>query len=808
MEQIEPKILHFAAMASTLCFTLITFLFLASSQYGSPEALFINCGSKDDIKIGSLTFVHDTHYFSGDSTAVKNLKAASDAPTIYDTARVFTKKSWYELKAEDIKTFVMVRLHFFALSTKKFKLSDTKFGVSVSGFSLLSNFSVGDTTVIKEFIIPTGNKQSYKIVFTPFKGSSPAFVNAIEAFTIPRNMFTQGVSFPRISPAGKIADLKNLTSDYAFNPIYRINVGGKKVENDTLGRNWTPDDPFIFNPEPAINSDPFTGPINYIDEGAKQHHAPDFVYRTAKQLKSNSLNITWNFGVNKNATYLVRAHFCDIISRSLHINGFDFFIYSNLTEPINPSNRMKTLAAPFFEDWVVDPVESRFVNISIGGIADSDQTAFLNGIEIMELLKYSGVNNQPYRMKNMKTIAYIVAGCVALMLILVIGLFIGINYGKAKLNRRSHAMLSYGGDSYTDLNIDPSTAPHLSLNLRIPFRDILKATNNFDKGLIIGQGGFGKVYKGTLSNGRKVAVKRGEKGHGQGRPEFVTEIMVLSKIRHRHLVSLVGYCDQKSEMILVYEFMENGNLQDHLYGNLQDRSKLSWEQRLEICISAARGLHYLHTGPKEAIIHRDVKSTNILLNDLYVAKVADFGISRLDNVDDSDISGMKGSFGYMDPEYTTYMKVTQKSDVYAFGVVLLEVLCARPVLNHKEPHTEVNLADWAKKQIKDGNVEKIIDPFLEGTINTDSLRVFLSLVEWCLKDLGDERPTMIEVKRDLEYALEFQQMVDDKEFPEDSTTNTSLQFPMSVLKRLPSGINDESEVNDSSSSSSSYPSQS
>ncbi|KAI3500378.1 hypothetical protein L1887_36199 [Cichorium endivia] len=564
-------------MASTLCFTLITFLFLASSQYGSPEPLFLNCGSKDDIKIGNLTFVHDTHYFSGDSTAVKNSKPASNVSTIYDTARVFTKKSWYELKAEENNTFVM------------------------------------------------------------------------------------------------------------------------NVENDTLRRNWSPDDPFIFNPELATNSSS-TVPINYKDGTAQPHHAPEFVYRTAKQLKNNSFNITWNFGVNKNATYLVRAHFCDFISHSLTTGAFKFFIYINLNETIYPSYRsMYSLAAPFFADWVVDPVESRFVNISIGGIAGSNQTAFLNGIEIMELLKYSGVNDQPY------------------------------HYGKAKLNPRSHVMLSYGGDSYTDLNIDPSTAPHLSLNLRIPFRDILKATNNFDKELIIGQGGFGKVYKGTLLNGRKVAVKRGEKGHGQGWPEFVTEITVLSKIRHRHLVSLV---------------------------------------------------------------------------------VADFGISRFGNVDDSEISGMKGSFGYMDPEYAIYMKVTQKSDVYAFGVVLLEVLCARPVLNHKEPQTEVNLADWAKKQIKDGNVEKMIDPFLAGTINTDSLRVFLSLVEWCLKDLGDERPTMIEVKRDLEYALEFQQMVDDKEFPEDSTTNTSLQFPMSVLKWLPSGINDESEVNDSSSSSSCYPSQS
>ncbi|KAI3500379.1 hypothetical protein L1887_36200 [Cichorium endivia] len=813
-------------MAST--FSFIPFIFLSSlslvcSQYVLPERYFINCGSNSDIDFTSRKFVGDvnpsTFSISGGHVAAENNNPATGTPPIYRTARVFTKKSRYELEADENDTFVMVRLHFSPFSSNEFQLSNSKLDVSVSGFSLLSGFSIGNTTVIRDFIIPIASNRRFTLEFTPSGGSSSAFVNAIEAFTTPSNLIRRATSFPRFSPTGTMSDLENLASAYAFNPIHRVNVGGQMIDvaSDTLRRTWTTDDSFIFNNEPARNAT-FDGRINYQNGGASSYDAPDNVYKTAKQLNNSLVNITWNFDVNKNSMYLLRAHFCDIISVALvsDADTFNYFLYSHHREPIQPGNRMLALQAPFFIDLVVDSADSGFINISIGGIRGNNQPAFLNGVEILELLKNSGAVDQGNDGKKGKSV-FIVVGSVlagvAFLLVLLAGYFIGSRCGKKKpavvgAKSESHGVASYGPSSYTTINIDftvNNPSPNLDLNLRVPFADILQATNNFDEKLMIGRGGFGKVYKGTL-HGTKVAVKRGEQGHGQGRPEFVTEIMVLSKIRYKHLVSLIGYCDENDEMLLVYEFMEKGTLQDHLYEK-PDVPRLSWKQRLEICISATRGLDYLHTGSEAGIIHRDVKSTNILLNERYVAKVADFGISRLDNVvDEGEMSDVKGSFGYLDPEYIRCMKLTQKSDVYSFGVVLLEVLCARPALDHTFPPKEVNLADWAIKQIKNGNVDKIIDPFLAGTINSDSLRKFVEVVERCLKDTGDERPSMLDVLWDLEYVLKLQLTSVGQEPYDDSTINMSMQLPMSIIDRIPSQLNDDSGVYDNSVSS--YPSES
>ncbi|KAI3726326.1 hypothetical protein L1987_66123 [Smallanthus sonchifolius] len=711
-------------MESTLSFFLVILLPLVSSlsQYTLPDHNFINCGSNSDIVFTGKLFIGDdnrtTFSLSGDSTPANNNNPASNTQEIYRTARVFTQKSWYELEVDGNNTFVMVRLHFSPFFSNGFELSNSMFNVTVSGFSMLSNFNVRDSTVIKELIIPIQSERKFRIEFTPSNGSSRAFVNAIEAFTAPSELFRHGVSLPKISPAGKNGDMDNISSSYAFSPVYRVNVGGQSidVDRDTLRRNWIPDDEFIFQSEPARNIN-VGGTFSYMEPYADSYDAPDDVYNTAKLLNDSSVNITWNFGVNKNARFLVRAHFCDIISHNF-INPYDpfnFYIYSHYNKEINPVEMGQRPQIPFYYDFVVESDEKGFVNVSIGArpSTSGSQPVFLNGLEIMELLTSSGVVDFQNVRKSSKKV-HIVVGCAVggVVVVLIIGFFIGLKYRKWKLSLGKTTESNYGRSSYTNIGIDftesnPTPIPNLNLNLRFQLADILKATNGFDESLLIGKGGFGKVYRGTFPDGMTVAVKRAEKGHGQGRPEFVTEIMVLSKIQHKHLVALIGYCDEKSEMILVYEFMEKGTLQDHLYDT----------------------------------------------------------------------------------------------------VVLLEVLCARLPLDPTLPQNEVYLADWAINQMKDGMVESIIDPYLVGKINPNSLSKFLGTVERCLKNTGDERPTMNDVFWDLEYALKFQQMVVDKEAYEDSTINESMQLSMSMIDRMSAKFNDdESRVNDISVSS--YPSES
>ncbi|XP_055810341.1 receptor-like protein kinase HERK 1 isoform X2 [Solanum dulcamara] len=288
--------------------------------------------------------------------------------------------------------------------------------------------------------------------------------------------------------------------------------------------------------------------------------------------------------------------------------------------------------------------------------------------------------------------------------------------------------------------------------------DLQEATNNFDDKLLIGSGGFGKVYKGVLCNGTKVSLKRRKPESTQGIEEFQTEIEILSFCSHPHLVSLIGYCDERNEMILVYEYMENGTLSSHLYGSDLRLPTISWEQRLEICIGAARGLHYLHTN---AVMHRDFKSANILLDENFVPKITDFGLSKerpqLDQTHFSTV--VKGTFGYLDPEYFRRQQLTEKSDVYSFGVVLCEVLCARPALSPSLPREEVSLAEWAVESHSQGQLEQIVDPNLAAKIRPESLRKFGETAVKCLALSSEDRPSMGDVLWKLEYALRLQEAV-------------------------------------------------
>ncbi|PSR87950.1 Receptor-like protein kinase precursor [Actinidia chinensis var. chinensis] len=783
-----------------------------SSAYTLPDKYFINCGSDSDLTLNGRKFIGDekpdSFFFSSPESRIERDTNSTTTTSQYQTARIFSKPSFYELNIDQNGTY-MVRLHFSAFSSS---LSKAQFDVSASGFSLLSNFSA-DTPVIKEFLL-TINVGKFKILFTPSHDSSFAFVNAIEVFVAPESFIADRAD--HIKPSGFYNNYSDLLSQ-PLHTVHRINVGGQTLtpENDTLWRSWVPDDAFLFYPDAAKNSSFYSGQPKYQSGGPTKYFAPDLVYLTAKEMNINSnrpsnfFNISWHLGVRKNARHLVRVHFCDVISPSLNVIQFNLYVYSNYNKIVDPYTVFSQLAAPFYLDFVVDSDDSGFMNISIGPRRESyNQTAFLNGLEIMEILGGGGLEpevNKPPK-KHVLVIVGSVVGVVAFLCILMVLVVFGKKFRKVKPAKTLvwQGLVGSSVSRVTELTTNASPVCNLNLGLKLSFVDIQLATNNFDANLMVGEGGFGKVYKATLRNGMIVAVKRSEPGHGQGLPEFQTEIMVLSKIRHRHLVSLIGYCDEMSEMILVYEFMEKGTLRDHLYNlnkgseNSSVRTEMSWIRRLEICIGAAKGLHYLHTSSDRGIIHRDVKSTNILLDEHYVAKVADFGLSRLGSLEETHVStDVKGSFGYLDPEYFRFLQLTQKSDVYSFGVVLLEVLCARPAINSLLPGEQVNLAEWGLYWQKKGQLEEIIDPFLAGKINSHSLRMFGETVEKCLKENGVERPSMHDVLWDLEYALQLQQTGRHREPHEDSTTDAPWVLPVISVQRSPSHsltIDDEYNV--------------
>lgn len=296
-----------------------------------------------------------------------------------------------------------------------------------------------------------------------------------------------------------------------------------------------------------------------------------------------------------------------------------------------------------------------------------------------------------------------------------------------------------------------------SLCRRFSLAEMQLATGDFTDARVIGKGGFGTVYEGLIDNGSLiVAIKRLASNSNQGEREFMREMETLTKLRHRNLVSLIGYCNEPGEKILVYEFMANGTLADHLYKLSRNRN-LTWNQRLKICIGAGRGLDYLHSGSSNSIIHRDVKSTNILLDVNLAAKVSDFGLAKDISAESHVSASLKGSFGYFDPSYFTTGRLTMASDTYAFGVVLLEVLSGRAAVDHGLAEDEVSLTMWAQERIRNGRVDQIVDSDLRGEISEDSLNTFVEVAKRCLRHEPKERLTMSRVVAQLECALEQQE---------------------------------------------------
>ncbi|KAK9669757.1 hypothetical protein RND81_13G152600 [Saponaria officinalis] len=295
-------------------------------------------------------------------------------------------------------------------------------------------------------------------------------------------------------------------------------------------------------------------------------------------------------------------------------------------------------------------------------------------------------------------------------------------------------------------------APQISGARFFTFEELQKCTNNFSEDNNIGAGGYGKVYKGTIADNQIVAIKRSQEGSMQGSREFKNEIELLSRVHHKNLVKLIGFCCEQGEQMLVYEFISKGTLMESLSG--KSGIQLDWIRRLMITLGAARGLQYLHELADPPIIHRDIKSSNILLDEHLTAKVADFGLSKLFGAEKGYVTTqVKGTMGYLDPEYFMTNQVTEKSDVFSFGIVMLEMVTARaPIQQGKYIVKEIKTVIDRTKDLY--NLYEIMDPVLLTTTTLlVGLEKYVDLALTCVQDAGVDRPTMGELVKEIENIV-------------------------------------------------------
>ncbi|XP_047961332.1 putative receptor-like protein kinase At5g39000 [Salvia hispanica] len=494
-----------------------------------------------------------------------------------------------------------------------------------------------------------------------------------------------------------------------------------------------------IKPDPAQSAEGFDGVF------------PKWATQSAEKVR----NKTWKVPVEVGFRYLIRLHF-----KNEGVGGAMFKILINemIAETVRGRDRDNIV---LYKDYMVDmkgrkQISRREILISLQSFGELEVLA---GFEIVKLSNpdnsLASPNPMPPPQEPRSRILQILISVLGYQTVSATIAIAAISL----LSIILHELREIWEARSTEDEHKPSAKAE-RLCRRFSLAEIQLATRNFDSGLLIGRGGFGKVYKGFIDRGQTtVAVKRLKSNSRQGALEFLTEIETLTELRHINLVSLIGYCSELREMILVYEFMISGTLADHLYklGRYNsNHSSLIWKQRLDICVGAARGLEYLHTGHR--VIHRDIKASNILLDENFVAKVSDFGLAKPEDRLRSHVSTkVKGTFGYLDPYYLNTQKLTRKSDTYAFGVVLLEALCGRPAIDSFAIEDERILTRWARDKIDRGEVDQIVDSSLRDEISVSSLKAFAEIANRCLHDEPEKRPTMAQVVVQLEFALDQQE---------------------------------------------------
>ncbi|KAD1001276.1 hypothetical protein R6Q59_004561 [Mikania micrantha] len=299
---------------------------------------------------------------------------------------------------------------------------------------------------------------------------------------------------------------------------------------------------------------------------------------------------------------------------------------------------------------------------------------------------------------------------------------------------------------------------HLGWGHWFTLRDLEQATHRFSNENVIGEGGYGVVYKGSLINGTEVAVKKLLNNLGQAEKEFRVEVEAIGHVRHKNLVRLLGYCMEGTQRMLVYEYVDNGNLEQWLHGDTQECGVLTWEARMKVLLGIAKALAYLHEAIEPKVVHRDIKSSNILIDHDFNGKLSDFGLAKLLDSGESHINTrVMGTFGYVAPEYANTGMLNEKSDIYSFGVLLLEAVTGRDPVDYNRVATEVNLVEWLKMMVGNRRAEEVVDPNLDPKPSTHALKRALLVALRCVDPDSGKRPKMSQVVRMLDSDFPYRE---------------------------------------------------
>ncbi|XP_051124166.1 putative receptor-like protein kinase At5g39000 [Andrographis paniculata] len=727
-------------LLSSATLTLCLLFSFADASCSASDQISIDCGSTaTSIELDGREWLGDHGCPRSSFLSIKGQSAVSASATgelwqnidsvPYRSARISVSQFSYYFQLNPGQKFI--RLHFNPSSYYGDKRFKDLFTVEAGPFILLRNYSpsmtahaLGQDTFAKEFCITIQENQPLSIVFTPAAATSPsrdkfyAFINGIEILSVPSAYQWQK----------SIVYIDNTT-------------GLELVHQHSIRRDF----------------DDVRGMFG--------------MWATIHKEKENEKNITWNVTVDVGFSYLVRFHFCELGMKLAEALRKDIILGINHEIFITGADILddrEDKGIPLYKNYMVTvkgnkPEVNRNILISLHSkdVIAWGGSGILEGFEIFKLsneansLAGPASNSWPPTQESpswtfqslFSFLGY--RNSVATAAIVLICL---LNIITNKLLR------TWEFNSCEEENRLPIKGKQPLC--RFSLREILSATDYFYEGFVIGKGGFGIVYKGFIDDRKQsVAIKRLKADSSQGKHEFWTEVETLSVLQHVNLVSLIGYCNELREMILVYEYLPSGTLADHLY-KFGRKNKicfpLSWKQRLKICIGVGRGLDYLHTG--HGIIHRDIKTSNILLDENFVPKVSDFGLAKIESQGELQRqASIKGTIGYLDPDYLKTCALTMKSDTYSFGVLLLEVLCGKPAVDNGADEDKRILTMWAQDYISKGEFHEIIDPYLTEEISHDSLTTFVRVAERCLHDEPKKRPAIAHVIINLEFALEQQE---------------------------------------------------